>query len=484
MNLLQKNLFTSDTPENNYELYLGFTTCALLASLLFFFPSYWTMMVVLLPIIGAAVLWFGYDYFPYTLFLLLAFSVEVEVTSDTRVTLPTEVLIPLFLLLLIGEALVKGKMRYRPSSLNGVVCLFFLMATLSLIYSEEPLSTAKALIRDTGYVFAGFFLVPRFIHSDRRIRQLLIGCLIVHILLILYGFGTQVVGGLRIYSDIAAPFFIEHCIYAAYITFSFAFLLAFFMDMKSGTKRTILGFITLLFVVAIALTFVRAAWICVCFVTLFYLIQFRKRDSVIDLVLLLMLGIMFCGAVIITTEVGEMITERLETVTDLKYVANFDRIDRWQAAWEMWKDHKILGVGYGAYGDVYFDYTSKLAFSSDMRMGAHNLYLEIMAELGLIGLFIYLLMMLLFFVKSQRLKKRVQSRTQWVFIIAMQGAMLTYLLHAFLNNLGPSDKIGITFWFFMGMIPTLEAMNPVGVTQSEAVETMQPQNLSLQADQT
>jgi hypothetical protein len=33
--------------------------------------------------------------------------------------------------------------------------------------------------------------------------------------------------------------------------------------------------------------------------------------------------------------------------------------------------------------------------------------------------------------------------------------MITYLFHAFLNNLGPSDKISIMFWFLFGMIPTI-----------------------------
>jgi O-antigen ligase len=150
---------------------------------------------------------------------------------------------------------------------------------------------------------------------------------------------------------------------------------------------------------------------------------------------------------------------RVDTITDLNYVANYDRIDRWTAAWHIWQDHPIAGVGWGSYPDVYFDYQTDLeAFSREERMGAHNLYLEIMAETGIIGITVFLFLIYMFFRETFIVFNMTRSRFRRVFIIGAQGAMITYLFHTLVNNLGPSDKIAITFWFLLGIMPALRAL--------------------------
>jgi len=409
---------------------------------------------MLILVFGLTSIYFGYDYFPLVLFVLLAFSVEIQLTGDTRITLPTEILIPFLVLLFIGEFLLRGRITYRPSVMNLGVALFFLVILGSALITHEPVSTFKALIRDAGYIFAGYYIIPRFINSPYRLKILLIGGLSFHTLLVLYGFGTQAVNGIRIYDKIAAPFFIEHCIYAAYITLSFSFLLAFFLDRKPDGIRLLLGGITFLFAVA----FVRAAWLSIILLLIFYLFQFSKQRSSVDLIILMMIGFMIALAVVFTSDVGRLLTQRVGTITDLNYTANYDRIDRWMAAWEMWKDNLIYGVGWGAYPDVYYDYATLESYSSEFRMGAHNLYLELLAELGIIGLFFYLLMIYIFFRQAIILQPQVKDRTVKIFLIGMQGAMLTYLFHVILNNLGPSDKISLFFWFMLGMIPTIQGI--------------------------
>ncbi len=451
--------------KKHFDLLLGLGGSVALAAILLLFPSWVTLALIFLSIFGVTAIYLGYDYFPLVLFAILAFSVELRITEETRITLPTEALIPLMVILFGLEILFKGKIAYRPSMMNWAVFLFYLTIISSYIVSQEPISTIKALIRDTGYIFAGYYLIPRYVTSERRLKHILIVCLVIHTLLVFYGFGTQIVNGLRIYDEIAAPFFIEHCIYAAFVTLSFSFLFAFFLDREDDHIRMILGIVSLIFAVAVGLTFVRAAWFSIVILLFYYLFQFSNKRSSIDLIIIMMVGFMIGLALLFTSDIGRLITQRIETIADFQYVANYDRIDRWVAAWLIWLDYPYFGVGWGAYPDMYFDYNIYDSFSSDMRMGAHNLYLEIMSELGVVGLLVFLFLIYTFFKKAIILQSHSKSRMIRVFLIGMQGAMITYLFHAFLNNLGPSDKISIYFWFMLGMIPTIQ-----GIVASEDKE--------------
>ncbi|MFB3785413.1 MAG: O-antigen ligase family protein [bacterium] len=456
-------------PFTRPEILIGTAGCVAITGFVVLVQTPWLVAAALFAGIGLVAAWYGAEYIPLVLFLQLAFSVEIQITATHRLTAPTEILIPVLFLMLAYTALRNGKITYRPSPLNVPVTLLYFLMAATLSYTLQPVSTLKALIRDTGYIGAGYFLIPKYIQSEARLRQTAYGILLVHTLLVMYGFVTQLTGGLHIYGKIASPFFVEHCIYAAFVTITFAFLLAFFLDARPGQNRFFLGILTAMFGLAIVLTFVRAAWFSVFFLLLFYLYQFRGRKSAADLIVVLILFTLLGLILSVTTDLGALFLQRIDTITDLQYVANYDRLDRWSAAWNMWKDHRYLGTGWGAYPDVYFSYqVHRDAYSSMMRMGAHNIYLEIMAETGLAGITLYLVMLYVFYRRTILLHRAAKSGFQRVFILGLQGAMLTYLIHAFVNNLGPSDKIGLTFWFMLGMVPTLEAIQKMEQKESAA----------------
>jgi putative inorganic carbon (HCO3(-)) transporter len=76
-------------------------------------------------------------------------------------------------------------------------------------------------------------------------------------------------------------------------------------------------------------------------------------------------------------------------VTDANY-ASLERLAFWQAALDMWGDHPWLGVGFGNYQVAYADYA--LPKWREGLGHAHNYYLNVAAETGLIGLVSYLVL--------------------------------------------------------------------------------------------
>jgi len=75
-------------------------------------------------------------------------------------------------------------------------------------------------------------------------------------------------------------------------------------------------------------------------------------------------------------------------VTEANY-ALIERLAHWQAAIRMWTDHPWLGVGIGNYAVVYPAYA--LPHWPEPLGHAHNYYLNVGAETGLVGLVFYLI---------------------------------------------------------------------------------------------
>jgi len=462
--------------KNRPEFLIGFLGSVCLGACILLFESPLILLGLLLAILGITVLWFWSDLLPTVVFLLLAFSVEIQLSGTTRLTVPTEPCIVLAVFLFFARMAVAKKIVYRRSPLNVGLFLMYFVMVLSLIFTWVTISTVKAIIRDTGYILMGYFVIPRYINSELRLRRVVVGCLIAHTLLVLYGFATQVLGGIHIYDEIASPFFIEHCIYAAFITMTFAFLLAYYLDLEPGKIRFRLAVLVGIFGVAIILTFVRAAWISVAFLLAYYLYQYRVKRSSVDLILILLVFLLIGIVLTFTTDLGNLFLQRVDTVADLQYVANYDRLDRWWSAFHMWRIHPVFGVGWGAYPDVYpYFIVMPNAYSTYIRMGAHNLYLEIMAETGLVGITVFLTLISIYFYQLIVIQRKVKSPFYKNFVIGMQGAMITYLVHAFLNNLGPSDKIALTFWVLMGMVP---AMSYLAFLEEEATTPQSQQAVS------
>lgn len=85
-----------------------------------------------------------------------------------------------------------------------------------------------------------------------------------------------------------------------------------------------------------------------------------------------------------------------------------ERLAHWIAGLQMYFDHPILGVGIGNYPDAYPAY--HVTIFLDPLGHAHNYYINIAAEMGTIGLLVYLLFVLALFVLGGRTIQSVSQR--------------------------------------------------------------------------
>ena len=137
-------------------------------------------------------------------------------------------------------------------------------------------------------------------------------------------------------------------------------------------------------------------------------------------------------------------------ITDSNY-AVLERMAHWQAAVGMWTDHPWLGVGIGNYEPVYPRYA--LPFWSVPLGHAHNYYLNIAAETGIVGLAAYVLLWAVALLGAWRAAHRASGWQAGV-SLGILGMMLHLSVHNLVDNLYVHGMY-LQLAILLGMVPFL-----------------------------
>jgi O-antigen ligase len=127
-------------------------------------------------------------------------------------------------------------------------------------------------------------------------------------------------------------------------------------------------------------------------------------------------------------------------------------------ATQMFRDYPVLGVGHGNYRNMYLEYSSRLGIDARFEnRQAHSLYLEIIAETGILGIVVFLIMLAVLFINLQRAKHlliemRRSSLNTWV--NGIQYGFVAYLLASFFLH---GDYIRY-FWLIVGFVSASSVM--------------------------
>jgi O-antigen ligase len=119
-------------------------------------------------------------------------------------------------------------------------------------------------------------------------------------------------------------------------------------------------------------------------------------------------------------------------VTDANY-ASLERLAFWQAALGMWRERPWLGIGFGNYQTVYPQFSLP---KWRMALGhAHNYYLNIAAETGLLGLLAYLLLWGAAVWQTAQVMYRAKGRYAKALVLGALGVLVHIAVHNIVDNL-------------------------------------------------
>ncbi len=121
------------------------------------------------------------------------------------------------------------------------------------------------------------------------------------------------------------------------------------------------------------------------------------------------------------------------------------RLVFWKVHWQMFLDHPVLGVGYGDRESTRMDYYKKEGYTNSSRKyEAHNIYLQVLADSGLIGLAGLLCFMAgPLVVGVRRFAKRDDRLILFVVAAALCGLM---------QNTFRDSEFAFAYWVSLGLL--------------------------------
>ncbi|NLZ54612.1 MAG: O-antigen polymerase, partial [Thermoanaerobacteraceae bacterium] len=230
----------------------------------------------------------------------------------------------------------------------------------------------------------------------------------------------------RVYATLENP-----NVLGEYLVLSIPLLAGFFWATGKLRHKSFLAVVLCMLTLCLILTFSRGAWLGLA-VSVFIFALIKEPRLLVLFIILAVLSPMFLPSVV---------TNRIASIGSLEDSSNAYRITIWIAALRMIKDYWLTGVGLGlaAFSRVYRDYM--IAGASAVH--AHNLYLEICLELGVIGIFSLLWMVLRGF--SEALTS-VKGNDKISYItVGIVAALAGHLFHGLFDYVWYSPRIVIAF---------------------------------------
>ncbi|MBU4346862.1 MAG: O-antigen ligase family protein [Candidatus Omnitrophica bacterium] len=385
----------------------------------------------------------------------------------------------IFLWLLIN--ILKYKQRfYRgffpPSPLNRYFLFFGFACLFSIILSLDPYHS-QAIFFDRFLLFFFFFSMGLgLVSSAKNNLYFLIFAFIIS------GFIIGL-GGVYdyIYSSCMAPgsldrlwsVFGKRIIYYGfplYVTYYIPFNFAIFTHARHKFLR-IAGFVTFVLLFLCLLCNGSRIGLVAVLVSLLFISFFnlkKKKTILLSLTIIITL--------ISVISIGPLSGNLKWRIKTMFYPSEWSyRLPLYHSAISIFRDYPLIGIGVGMFEKVL--HTPKYELPKDYpepkksNLHAHNTYLEVSAEMGIVGILTFLLIFITFFIKSIHLiilPKALGSEDERAIFLGLVGTILAILIFAFGTTI---ITVGFTvssyFWFLFGMANGLLFRNTKLLTQQK-----------------
>ena len=417
--------------------------------------------------------------------LLLAITFFTPLSVNVRdigmgfgISLPSEPLMMLLLCVFGLKVLLTGgynrKILTHPVSI--LIALHLLWMGITSISSTMPFVSFKFFLSRIWFVCLFYFLGVPLFSTLKNIKFFIWLFCISLTVVILYTIRNHYFTG---FNEKAAhwvmdPFFNDHTSYAAVIVMFIPSVLYFLFDKtQHGIARgTALSFLVL-FVLAIILSYTRAAWLSIAFsffVFLIFILKIKFRTLLIASIALITLFLSFQTEIFQKLEQNRQdsskdISRHLKSISNISTDAsNLERINRWHSAWRMFLSKPIAGFGPGTYQFKYapFQHSNEktiISTNSGTKGTAHSEYLGPMAEQGGAGSLLFLLIIASVSFRTVKLFSATKQKEIKPILLCVFLGLVSYFIHGLMNNFLDTDKASVPFWGFIAILVALDIKN-------------------------
>lgn len=320
---------------------------------------------------------------------------------------------------------LKGRVKARPNYLLPFILLFLATLILSFLQATD-LTRAMTVFVYSLFPIALALILPQVITNQKILEKVLWAWLLTALLVSLFGFFqffgdlmglptsvtflremfTKRVFGLPRIQGTA----LEPLLFANYLITPIALALSLLVANQKVINKKFLILMLIPALLAFIFTMSRGGYLGL--ITAFLLVAFvyfRRffRLKIILSTLAIIITVGFLGYQIF--KISNLNIHRVDALIDhftniSRDASNLERFVTYRAAWELFSNSPIFGIGFGNYGPHLARYPATPPIYGWATV--NNETLEIMAELGLIGLFFALLIPIRILIQSFRVYRQ------------------------------------------------------------------------------
>ena len=175
------------------------------------------------------------------------------------------------------------------------------------------------------------------------------------------------------------------------------------------------------------------------------LLFYFQHEGKQRLQLMIIFGVAFILLITLANPILSIISGILPSITQGTDTVGL-RYDLWRAGWMMWLDHPFTGVGIGQFVHNSSRYMSQLPGVMPRELVAHNIYIQILAETGIIGLILFISIVAIAmsnFIKARRIQQPEQ--------LNLRNTWLIVLIVMLIGGLTKTDQADKLLWMVLGL---------------------------------
>lgn len=408
-------------------------------------------------------------------FTPLSVNIIDFVDSPIGMFLPTEPVLFAILLLFVVRFVMLDKLDHSvlKHPITLVIIAQLLWIAVTTLTSSDIVVSAKFLLARLWFVVSFYFLGIRMFKDPKKVHWFHWAYITGMIIVVFYTLGNHATYNFahKPAHWVMSPFYKDHTSYGALLAMFIPVILGMlFYPNRSVQYKWGVSLLLVLFGVATVLSYTRAAWLSLIGAAMvFACIWFRIRFRYLLIAGIAGLLVFFSikDQLLIQLEKNSQdssdnLTEHVQSMTNVSTDAsNLERLNRWYSAWGMFKERPIVGWGPGTYQFVYAPFQDpgmKTIISTNAAdMGnAHSEYIGPLAEQGVLGALLMLVLIAVVLDRGIRLYYKVDDLETRIFLLTMTLGLITYYAHGILNNFLDTDKASVPFWGFTAAIVAID----------------------------
>ena len=350
----------------------------------------------------------------------------------------------------------KRNIKTMYSPLYIPAALFALSYFLGVLNSFAFISSAGIFLIHLSFILF-YFVACNILGNDKAYKAITSAVVLMAGLISAYGILQNFIGvsstsswvdekmfediKLRVYSTFDNP-----NVLGEYLVIMIPLSMAFFLRSEKVLHKVVYFIVLALCVLCLIFTWSRGAWLGATLAVMIFLIATDKRWALCALIIVVALPF-----VPVVLSSNSAIVGRITSIGDMSDSSTAYRVSIWRSALRVISDFWLSGIGSGS-GAFSLVYQKYAASGVGYALHSHNLFLQLLVELGIGGFFVFIALILKYVKTSvQTLLYENKKSLRGAVTTASLSGILGLMLQGMTDYVWYNYKILLIFWMVLAI---------------------------------